>query len=128
MLFQSIQDRRCIAIFITGVKREVDDGLLSIADIVSMIPGEIIRSGIAHGSPAFLLKTQSPAAVRRYRERFDRGNIRYRMGEMGKEGTGKKSKDEKKRRSQKTRKRDSLLTEIMTQGGSKITQIRHIDT
>ncbi|MCD8222297.1 MAG: hypothetical protein LUD07_09015 [Clostridiales bacterium] len=57
------------------------------------------------------MKTQTPAAVRGDRKRFAGGYVRYRMGEMGEERTGKESKDQKK---------------CGSQDSSEITQIRHI--
>ena len=62
MVFQGIQNSRQIAIFISGIKGEVNDFFICFICVGCLIFCKLRRRGVADRTHTFFLKTESPVA------------------------------------------------------------------
>ena len=63
MLFQGVQDRRSIAVFITGVKGEIEDLFIGHLGIGGVVLHKLVGGGVGCRRLAFSLEAQAPVPV-----------------------------------------------------------------
>ena len=87
VLFQSVEDFRRGAVFVSRIEGQVQDLLLGVAQIGRIVPGQLGGCGVADGRSPLLLKAQAPAARgngsgRKNRQPQEHGQPQGRNGQL----------------------------------------------
>ena len=70
VLFECIENRRGVSIFITGIEGKVYDFFVRIFSVICVVNGKFVICSIGYGRFSFFLKTQSPVSFGRGGDSF----------------------------------------------------------
>ncbi len=63
VLFERIQDRLCVPVFIPCIKGQVDHFFRAVAHVMGVVLLQLLRGGVSGGLAALLPETESPVCA-----------------------------------------------------------------